>query len=562
MGAGMSNPIDSDKHSKIEKATTDVLTPFAKAYPRHYMRALFAKVKGDLLAEKGDDESPFELLKEPEDDKPEPQPHMMGYLTKEGAIRKSWKKRYFVVRPDYKVEYYENENVYKNGGKPKGVISPSGYKVVTDLGSEMMEKAKSVAEALKIDISELPKPKQYPEFTFGVMHDRRRNYFITAENEESFQSWVDMFKLCCRRAEGLINQEEVAKSAYESAFEQTRLDNGYSLIHFDGTEVENLSDLIFRNVSREVLDDVFGGLDAPAKFRSTIMEKVEDGVGSFINTTVNVAWSAASSGVESTRNTVEEKVKSNCQPIIDAENELTEKAKAKISDKINPAVEKHVAPKLGAVLPVLIKPLVAAFEKAFEVFSSFAETAEKEAEASGALSAVKTMRRNVTKTSSLAPCFTLIDLMSEGLSKVDAIPQLANASVIADVLVEGKDAIESLMSMAAYTTKKLTEDAEKEGKEKSSAVAEVKAEVMKRFKHDAQIKVGEAIKNMLMNVVKPPVDEDVAAPCKEALAPLSESIPEVAKDFIDIDAKLDDIIESTIGGAIDSAVDGQVPEFK
>lgn len=34
-----------------------------------------------------------------------------GYLTKKGAVVKNWKRRYFVVFPNFSVEYYENEEV-------------------------------------------------------------------------------------------------------------------------------------------------------------------------------------------------------------------------------------------------------------------------------------------------------------------------------------------------------------------------------------------------------------------------------------------------------------------
>ena len=32
-------------------------------------------------------------------------------MIKEGGKRKNWKRRYFVVRPNYTVDYYENEEV-------------------------------------------------------------------------------------------------------------------------------------------------------------------------------------------------------------------------------------------------------------------------------------------------------------------------------------------------------------------------------------------------------------------------------------------------------------------
>ena len=38
-------------------------------------------------------------------------PLRQGYLVKEGAVVHNWKRRYIVVRPDYKIAYYESEEV-------------------------------------------------------------------------------------------------------------------------------------------------------------------------------------------------------------------------------------------------------------------------------------------------------------------------------------------------------------------------------------------------------------------------------------------------------------------
>ena len=104
----------------------------------------------------------------------------MGYLAKRGAIMKNWKKRYFVVNPDYSVDYFENEEVchslfyfdsqytfvmrlvlivmwthfslnkqaYGKGFKPKGTIFPCGYEVFANMEETMMERIKNLAKLL------------------------------------------------------------------------------------------------------------------------------------------------------------------------------------------------------------------------------------------------------------------------------------------------------------------------------------------------------------------------------------------------------------------------------
>jgi hypothetical protein len=60
-----------------------------------------------------DSESPYELLERGQGgtDGGGQDALKTGWMTKEGAIKKSWKKRFFVVRPDYKIDYYDKEEV-------------------------------------------------------------------------------------------------------------------------------------------------------------------------------------------------------------------------------------------------------------------------------------------------------------------------------------------------------------------------------------------------------------------------------------------------------------------
>lgn len=60
------------------------------------------------------------------------EPLKTGYAAKEGAVVKNWKRRWFVVRPDYSVEYWASEEESKKPkAKPKGVMHLAGYHVNT-----------------------------------------------------------------------------------------------------------------------------------------------------------------------------------------------------------------------------------------------------------------------------------------------------------------------------------------------------------------------------------------------------------------------------------------------
>lgn len=57
-----------------------------------------------------------------------------GWGTKRGAVNKSWKRRYFVLRDDNIISYYADSSDIR--GKPKGVIKVSGPGISFILGEE------------------------------------------------------------------------------------------------------------------------------------------------------------------------------------------------------------------------------------------------------------------------------------------------------------------------------------------------------------------------------------------------------------------------------------------
>ena len=90
---------------------------------------------------------------------------------KQGSVRKKWLRRFFVVRPNFKIDYYESEEVrtrnsmrvlivlrryrlalqiYNKGGKVKKTISLCGYSVSTDLAKDLLARAQELAAKMGI----------------------------------------------------------------------------------------------------------------------------------------------------------------------------------------------------------------------------------------------------------------------------------------------------------------------------------------------------------------------------------------------------------------------------
>jgi len=551
------NPIDDDKQKQIEECITTVMGTFAKAYPMAYAVALFNKVKEETLST--DEPSEYQLEARPEKER-STEPLKTGFLTKEGAIRKSWKKRFFVIRPDYKVEYYDKEETYKSGGKPKGIIAPAGYWVSTDLRGDFQKKLEKAAELLKVDISDLPKPKTYPEFTFGLLHDRRRHWYITADNQAEFDAWVDAFRQCCRNAEGLLDQERVAKEAYYAAFDKTREFNGYyDWWNFEGTETENLTDLISRKVSRTVLDDVLSNLDVPSKMKSMAQEKVESFAQSLIGSAVATGWNASSSAIKSCRGSLEEKVKGAIEPVVKAQRDVVEKITAAISDKVTPAVETHVAPLLGKILPILITPLTRAFENSFDIYLNVVGEAEKTI-SDDKDRAFRRLASEVRWSWTVRPATEVIDAVADVLSTLEEIPMLRDLSTVNGLLSTGKQAISELLDRAAYTFEKTVKSLSEGGADAKDAAGQARDIVLTKFKHDALVKIADAIKDMLTDLFMPKIDETVGEACRSAIEPISAAVPDAVKEFVDPDAMMSDVISGFISNVVAAAVDPALPK--
>lgn len=561
MGAGVSVPIDQERVKEItEKTTAEFTGKYAKVYPAELLKKTVADAKG---SEGG---PAYELLSRPEAAKSK-DPVKTGWMTKEGAVVRNWKKRFFVVRYDYKIEYYDSEETFKSGGSPKGTINPAGYKVVANPEGELVRRVEELAKKLKVDVSSLSKPSTPPGFAVGLMKKGQRDWYIQFESEAQKQEWLPVLAMACNKAEGLNSQDPVTRAAFKKAYTYTRYRRGYyGYWNFDSSEEQLLSDLIARQLNDEVLGAFYDKIDESvgnAKLRSMVNDKVEGTIATTVGGAVGAGWNGANRGMEQARPPVEAKLKENVGKIVEAEKSVSDKAVDSVSGVVDPVAARVAAPATEAALPSMMGPITAALKELIAVFTLHSAEADKSIAAGQNESQVWRDLASLPRYySTLRDAEEKLDKMRELLSALEKFPQLRfGASEMEGVVRSVLEFLQALLDKAFYTLQHLFGEKVKGGADKAAAVKDARDETHRRLTHDCKLALFETVKSQLLTVVLPSIREEVLEPCKSAMDPVTEAIPDFLKSIMDPDDILDETITKIVGNAVGTIVSPALPEF-
>jgi len=553
MGVGVSNPVDESTKQEIQELIKAMLVTFTREYVKAYALNLVIKLKRDAMLSP----LPWKLLeREPLHDDLK-----FGYLTKEGAVRKNWKKRYFVVRHDYKVDYYESEGELKKPKpKVKGTMNLAGYRVIEDVNDGLIKRAKELAEKMGMDVSELPKPKEYPKHTFEIHHYRRRSYYLQASNEEEYKQWVEQFKTVCWRAYGLNNREWVAERAFRDAVRKTRWELGrWGWWSYGGSEDQILSDLIADQIDYAIMGRIYGKITGSWMIRNAVRNQVLKTLDTIISTGVAPAWKAMATTVEELRPKIEPTIREMVDPIGKAEGELVEKIKDGCMSIINPILQEHVTPHLSKIVACLTAPMNDGSETSYQLFEAKINEVEFIGNKDDALKAFHSKGLNwYSRSWDMYKATEKANVMYEPLWALNVIfPDIYPWSLIWDA----HDDVRHLMDNALYTfevhvCKSLEEDekAAADAEASKALIARVKAKVMEDYRVDGRCATTLYYGRIIKKIVMPPFNGLVIPACKEILSPLAEAIPEPLRQFIDIFQLLDDVLNGIIDGCIETVV--------
>ncbi|XP_065830133.1 PH domain-containing protein DDB_G0267786-like [Oscarella lobularis] len=558
MGISFSNPVGDDKQAEIKELIEAVLKTFTLQYTKAYGIELLKKIKADVQAEPPS----WQLLERPSGSFKKPL--KTGYLTKQGAVRKSWLRRFFVVRADYKIEYYEDEEIYNKGGKPKGTISPCGYTVSRDLDKDLLSRAQEIAEKMGIDASDIPAIPKYPNFAFEIHHHRRRCYFIHAEKEEEKDEWVKVFKQCCRHCYGFNNPDPVAQAAFRQAIRRTRWELGrWGYWTYGGSEEQVLSDLIVDELNWTVMKDVYYNIKGPYAIRMTIRNKVLQTLDTFVSAAVTPAYKAMETAVKALRGRVEGMIREKIEPIFGAEKEIKEKIKNAVVETVSPVLSERVSPRLAGIVQILTSPMSEAFQETRNLFDEkVAHLARKVKDNNGFGDKMEHYFHDLDN----AP--QIIYVMSDAYKKVDvmhdplwALRQFFDEIEPWSLIWTAHDLLKRVLDNAMYTfEKELQDEGEQTNLKTDSGAAEaailkVKESVQERFAHDASDATTEYYKDIMLSIVKPFLLKIVNPLTKPLLEPINNAVPDAFKEIIDVEEMFESVVEGIVGDSISKVIE-------
>eukprot|EP00045_Choanoeca_perplexa_P010137 m.101466 g.101466 ORF g.101466 m.101466 type:complete len:573 (-) comp15171_c0_seq1:99-1817(-) len=566
--------------SKLKAVKADIqdrLASFTKDFGKFYKDAIVTDVienSGNEEEGASDDADAGEaraLTSRPEAERQQDNvPLKTGVFLKRGANVKNWKERYFVVLPNYWVQYYESEEAYNEGAKPKGTMLLDGYEVFRDPNSRKIQAKTALNKQLGIEQSEPIEYSKYAPLTLEVFHEGRRRWLLQFEDQETFDEWAEMLTSCTKLCESGVLEEPIAKSAFAEAFlEQKRQCMVPTHDEYGGSEVEQLVQLFTRHCRRKFMDGI--SFPGGAKVKKVMYGKAVALYRTTIGALVAVAWPLLLKACSAAKGLITKVATKGFGPVIKARRSLIGKSTDQLIAKMEPIKVKVLTPLATvvaqAVGPSTLKSLSLAkpvYQTHTKAYVEQVQAGDDVADSQTALAKACVSNHNLHLA--LEESAKLDSLLRTALAKLpDALKSNLGEflATVDDVMepdtwvLETQEQIRVLCDNAGYTYQL---DVGEDGDKVKEAAPTVDASTEAKFDHDAKLVAIERVTAL----IAPALSYLFKTKLTQEVTPLEESlvkwIPDLAKEVLQpsgiVDAVFDGVAEQAAKEAATTVLSG------
>lgn len=544
--------ISPSTRSDIERTVKEVLTTFTTEYVKWTALYMVKRAKKEAKATTW----PYLLDQRPPSMRVN-EIRKTGWLTKQGAIVTNWKRRWFVVKPDYSVDYFVTEqDAQQEKPKPKGTMILQGYYVYTNPNGEFLSRLKNIATKMGLNVEDLPKPKEFPPFTLEIYHWRRRCYYITCENQEEFDSWVRTFRECCWENKGLKNQDWVHVRAFTRAVRETRWRLGrWGYWGFGGSEEQILCDLVADQIEYAVMGPIWSKLTGPYFIRNQITKRIQATIDTSVMLAVKPAWTAMAKAAEQLRPVIKPQLDKVGATLGETEEKIKATIKEAVLPIVNPVMDEHVKPHVQKILDLIRVPMQEAFNGSIDIWMSMSLDYIKEVkkDKEGFMNYTYPINRPLWHTwrakDALDQCYDPLYLLNV------VFPQIWPSSVI----YEGKRHIDRAIDSACYSYyNRMLALLEKDPNAVDNHNEQLRAQILEQLREDSKLWSMIWYNKALKLIIMPALDKVLTPLVDKVLSPIDEKVPEAMKKIIDIRSLFKEIVNELVDGIINPLFDFHV----
>lgn len=464
-----------------------------------------------------------------------------GVVKKLSKYLKKWNPRFMIVKGDYLIDYYENEDKYKNNQKPLGTINMSNLDLNPDANDTVLNRLIKLAEKMKLDIESLPKPDKYPDFTMEIYHSRKGPIYLQCEDEQEHKEWCKEFQKCRYYAPRYNEYEDrVHVWAFPEALRRTRWEcNMWGWFWGGGGEIAQMVDAINDKIEDVVMYKVDEKLTMPYAARRKARDSFIKSVDGFVTSAVGPAWKGMYDGVCKTRPDVQDKMKDIMQPIVDAQTTVKAKILEMVESSSKDTINEKVTPHLSPLLDIVFSPITDSFKMIIKAFDKSLEEGKEK------YTSHEKRRHMVRNHGVWCEMWDAERLLGDLYDPLYALRMIFDDIYPWGIVRKACRTLRKILYNALYTFENLLEDGKEAGKTWEEAASEARELLMQ----DCRAGVLKVLGVILYGVVENFWEKMVIRPAKELVKPLCDTIPDAVKDFVDPNDMLEDLLVAIIKSA-------------
>jgi hypothetical protein len=290
-----------------------------------------------------------------------------------------------------------------------------------------------------------------------------------------------------------------------------------------------------------------------------IRNKIRNSVLKFLDTTVSAAvspaWKAMAGAVEQIRPKIEPVIAEMVDPLAKAKKDIMDKIKEGVLGIVNPLMDEHVKPHLGKILEIIKSPMVEAFDESYHIFEQEIDDFTKEANLADTSKGYERLNY-VPRSYHMWRATDKLDVMYEPLWLLREIfTDIYPWSMIWNAQQDIRNKVDNAMYTFQHKVAKQLEadaNAKNDGEASKAVILKSKEDTLDELKRDGEVRTVQLYVEIMKAIVMPPLNATIVPACKMILQPLADLIPEAMKQFIDILAMFDKLIDDLVTAIIEN----------